>query len=618
MSIGNPVAADVPGIFDVVINGHGYIFDRAQDPRAIYTYSPTFVERSNVQGDYGDNQQDFWLTFSQKDFSLGADQAYFRSTDPESQRRFSDGSNLDVTTTPGQAGVPFKPKQMAANPFGSGVLALASCPSPGAFYVACDNKHVFTVSTSGAASDLGAYPSSTASSMAVCTDSTGIGAANLFLSTGAKVDRYDGTWHTFASTGAADICFLNNTLYGFGTTAGAQTDLCRWDTSGSKTTLFVWKGGAGTTYGAPLAQYVGRSLVAFGGKLLILVRDAGEGHSLWLYDGIAPSIIANFPTDFYADDICVKDGTVFISGHSASTVFDPYARVYYYASGTLNILWNRAGGGSGSPVKICPYRAGLLIWGYGVRDEALNSTLVYYDTRYGGITPVLTATPTDSINFGLAMNPSGYVFLRFGGTATISHAVWPDGTGTFGYVPTATLVTSKYDGDSSLAKYFKAVKLDFGSTGAGASIDVAYAIDGSTSFTTAQASAVSGTEYTIGASGHTIQLKITIHSTTTETISLRRTYVRAAPVKQSFPQRDYILDLTGKDGNAQVALNNGQTHPLDGYAQALLLQAAITSATPVSVTDRFGTYTAILEPDGCSFREERPEEFIGTIRVRGT
>ena len=43
-----------------------------------YAYSPTFVERANVQGDYGDNQQDFFMTFSQKDWSLGEQQRYFR------------------------------------------------------------------------------------------------------------------------------------------------------------------------------------------------------------------------------------------------------------------------------------------------------------------------------------------------------------------------------------------------------------------------------------------------------------------------------------------------------------------------------------------------------------
>lgn len=43
---------------------------------ATYGHSPTFVERSNVSGDYGDNQQAFWLVASQRDWSLGEQQPF--------------------------------------------------------------------------------------------------------------------------------------------------------------------------------------------------------------------------------------------------------------------------------------------------------------------------------------------------------------------------------------------------------------------------------------------------------------------------------------------------------------------------------------------------------------
>ena len=69
-------ASDVPGRYDIVLDGHGYVLLDALTPnipfrthRAIYTFSPTFLERTNVTGAYGDNQQDFWMTVSQKDWS---------------------------------------------------------------------------------------------------------------------------------------------------------------------------------------------------------------------------------------------------------------------------------------------------------------------------------------------------------------------------------------------------------------------------------------------------------------------------------------------------------------------------------------------------------------------
>ena len=98
-----PLAGEsIPYPFDVVIDGYGY---RLLDPlvshpfgtqRASYSLSPTFVPRTNIQGDYGDNFQDFWMTFSQRDWSLGEQQRHFHSQDDESVRRYWQGSKVDV------------------------------------------------------------------------------------------------------------------------------------------------------------------------------------------------------------------------------------------------------------------------------------------------------------------------------------------------------------------------------------------------------------------------------------------------------------------------------------------------------------------------------------------
>src|SRR5438105_5047089 len=101
-------AADVPGKFDCVINGQGYVFLDSLEPslpfrthRAIYEFSPTFIPRQNVSGAYGDNTQMFWQTAYQHDWSLGEQQRFFRATDADRVRRYWAGTNIDIHT-PGQ------------------------------------------------------------------------------------------------------------------------------------------------------------------------------------------------------------------------------------------------------------------------------------------------------------------------------------------------------------------------------------------------------------------------------------------------------------------------------------------------------------------------------------
>jgi hypothetical protein len=63
--------------------------------------TPTFVTRQNTQGDYGDNFQDFWLTATQRDWSLGEQQRYFRQGNDDAIRRYWVGSNVNVNLVQG-------------------------------------------------------------------------------------------------------------------------------------------------------------------------------------------------------------------------------------------------------------------------------------------------------------------------------------------------------------------------------------------------------------------------------------------------------------------------------------------------------------------------------------
>ena len=75
--------------------------------RAIYSHSPTFIERSNITGSFGDNQQAFWLTAAQNDWSLGEQQRYFRQSDATSSRRYWAGNNVNVGWIPGQVSMEY-------------------------------------------------------------------------------------------------------------------------------------------------------------------------------------------------------------------------------------------------------------------------------------------------------------------------------------------------------------------------------------------------------------------------------------------------------------------------------------------------------------------------------
>src|SRR5437588_1872167 len=97
-------AADVGPKIDLLLDGNGFLFDETIDPtslyssrqRAQYGLSPVFVQRQNVSGDYGDNQQDFFVTFTQRDWSEGEPQRFFRQSDDDSKRRYWRGTNIDI------------------------------------------------------------------------------------------------------------------------------------------------------------------------------------------------------------------------------------------------------------------------------------------------------------------------------------------------------------------------------------------------------------------------------------------------------------------------------------------------------------------------------------------
>ncbi|MHB8742559.1 MAG: hypothetical protein ACYC9L_05475 [Sulfuricaulis sp.] len=608
-------ASDVPGRFDLVINGQGYMLLQSLEPsipwrthRAVYTSSPTFVVRQNVGSAYGDNAQDFFLTLSQKDWSLGEAQRYFRTDDPDRVRRYWTGSSIDVSSIPGQ--VVLRP-DVVTQTFAEAVDAVTESNQFAWIHAAGATSLHHCTAAAGSVVNHGAHGlGSIPANWGLVTDSN-----NLYLSnsTANIIRKWDGsTFTTFSSVSGSDsMAYLNNTLYGY---HNGSASLLRFDTSGNPTTLYTWKdaSGAALTNG----NINSARIRAAGSKLHILrtwgVRQRSE---LWQYDGNATNQIAETPAGFVATDVDVGMGVTYISGfYQRSSDFLP--AIFYVVNGTIGELWRANVSGFafawGPPISV--FNTGLVF------ADLTTSKLMQYDAATGGVSTIGKFTATVS----QPLLAAGRTFFLLTGNQTNAYS-FPK----INIVSSGSLATSLFDFDNTLTKNFRGIKADFTSAtdGDGGSVDLAYqvgSVDGS--YTTLQTGAVSGTEYNPSVSGTSLSVQVTLNKgTSSNGPILKRIYVRAAPVLQSFKQREYILDLSGIGfGFDTVHLADGTPHPLSGFKQVQNLQTMITTTTPFSVTDAFGTFTAMPEPAQCEIMHVRegwdgpnePGAFIGRIFLR--
>ena len=603
-----PSAAEVGPKYDVLINSQGYRF-LEDEKRAAYGISPTFVTRQNVQGNYGDNQQDFWLTFSQNDWSLGEGQRYFRS-DEERSRRYWLGDNVLVEAGGIKANYATRAVTMSA-------AVRAVCPRGAAVsenIVAAGTTNLFEVDADGTETDRGAHGLGAAPARnGLCTDSSDIYMSTTAAGTvGVRKMTGASTFSTFSASPADSLAFLNNTLYGF----RADTwKLVKWDSSGTQSDIFQWK----QVDGAAAAGTDAAILAPFGGKLLILFPDGPTGSELWLYDGVAPAMVASFGRDFFAASLAVVHGQAFVGGsfvQRRNTATNVYLRpaVMYYANGTVGELWRATQDVSAAAFSInLPHAAvaewggGLVIASFGENADA-KARLLHYSAASGGIAAIGSFSNGANGVYQLAATKR-FVFCTANATGA---ALFPkDDT-----AATAFLRTSLIDFDSSLTKYFKSVRVEFEQPTSPQTLTVSYQLDKlEAAFTDVTTNAVSGTEYSIGQSGRAVGIKIA-WATANNSPVVRRVHVRAAPIQDTFKKRQYVLDLSGKDGESPIVLRDGTLHTKDGVAMATDLNTAMVATTPFSITDRFGTFTGLIEPDSSEIIEVRPEVFVARITVR--
>ena len=566
-----------------------------QDVEATFGLTPSFVPRSNTQGDYGDNFQDFWMTATQRDFSGGQDQRHFRG-DEERSSRFWSGAAVDVSV-PGEARLR---KSLSSTTTGTNptnvMKKVATGPSGSVKFATTLNLYNYanddTITNHGAHS-LGSSPT------ALISDGT-----NTFLSVGTQsVRKWDGSaFSTFSANGCDVLAVLNNTLYGYRL---STDDLVRYDSAGTLSSLYTWRDVDGDAVGSSVF------LEPFGGKLAIL-RTSYEGRSeLWLFDGVAPSMLHRFEQGFTHLSLAVAHGVIFVGGRTTSSTSggttNEKQAIWGWKNGAVVRLWtSRDTTSTILGMLTSPHPDGLLFYA----NKGAGSTGWHlFSMETGAVAHVATNTFTP---LGVAAGDGYYV--------SIGSVTDLDRFPTITTATTGSITTSLFDFDSSKTKIFRGISVDFdaGTDGNGGTVDIAYRVgDVVGSYTTLQTGATSGTEYNLsGITGRYISVKVTLNKgTSTDGPVLKRIHVRAVPQQTAFRKVTVALLCTGRDGKNHVQLRNGEIEPSDGLTLATALNTAATSATPIAITDAFGTLSAAVIEE-LQLQQVRPHEFLAFVTYR--
>lgn len=615
---GTDTAAMVPGVYDVVIDGYGYVTARTIDPnmpfrvqQAQLSYSPTFVDRSNVSNSFGDQTMDFFMSIRQRDWSLGEQQKFFRAGQ---DGRYWQGTNVDVST-PGQAKLTRQTPSL-----GFSATAVTTCPDDysgdRSSVIVATSVSLVRVQVDATITNLGAHGlGATPKKFGIVND----GASTYITTTSAGtvgVRKWNGTaFSTFSASGADSLAMLNNTLYGW---RESNADLVSWDSAGTLTSIFPWKSvDGGATAG--LTNINTPILRPFGGKLLILFPYTQEAAELWVYDGTSTRRLAVFPPNFAATSMVVLYGLVFIGGNftrsASTTTMNARPAVLFFDGSQIGLVWRANDYGTTALTSSSIPDPGPAL---GINDGRLiftddtTATLMSYDPATGAVSTIGSYTGS-STNAQMASTGSMVLMTRNQTTGYYFPHV-------ASYNTSGTVISSLVDFDSSLPKQFRGIKVEFdaASDGNGGSVDIAYQTDSLTgAWTTLQAGAVSGTEYTLtSVSGHSIAVRITLNKGTSTSGPVLKSYsVRGAPVLTSYRINEFVLDLTGTAANP-VVRRDVSTQTLTGEQMRANLAASIQAVTPLTVTDVTGTYTAQLDPGGCEFDEVRPGQWYARVKIR--
>lgn len=665
--------------YDVVIDGVGYMLWRQTDdslPSRIYqivpetlTWSQQFIERTNVSGDFGDNQQDFFMTYTMRDWSGGEGQKFFRQQ-TDKDRTYWDGSNVRPTETPGAVVVGAREIENSLPHTGTGSGNMA--------------YNIAFIKETGAG---------TIGDALVCVVNDAVGSAlYTFYSTDGGV-----TWTEMCATSrpaqAVDACDLiggdNGTIYLLvrdwlasseskifscssvgATTWTAHTNLAKiinmmeWFNGGmyccSSGALFQTvdvSGGAGDGTLNTIKDLGGGQVIdmmAAGGVLYLLYCSAQGDHRLMQYDGTDVVEIARLPKGWKSPKpsesaidtggnrrlrcLSYQDGIVYVGGSvpgndaliTQGNTFTYRAALWFYDGGDSGLLWQsnvmlqtqkRAGGAT------CVIDGGIIVFA-----DHIAERLMAYDPRTGGvftlssisnvpngsnIPPIwrLEYDPINSVILGVwekdfqaNLDP----FFTITSTQINRWQLRKQGA-TSGYV-----TTSLFDFDSSLPKWFAGVTINgqtkpYSGDAAAGTFDIYYQLDGvDGAYTLLKAGAVPGTEYRIDQSAHSISIKVVLNNNGDFGPSLQRLAVRAAPIQQIFRQRAYVLALIN-----DVVRVDGSMEPLTPAEQRKALETSLTKNVPILVSDEAMTNARmVFDASNTEIRMIRENEYIAFVYLR--
>src|SRR5690242_971001 len=448
-----PALIDVPDRYDVVIqlnNGTTYGFLLADSVesnlpfrthKALYSYSPTFLERQNVSQQYGDNFQDFFLTGSQDDFSLGEQQKFFRVNDQARSRRYFAGLNVDPVTVPGNVTLTQKTASLTLS--ASSVQAVTPVAGGSSFdWLYVDSTNVYAISN-GTINSSAAHGVASPVSMAADYGNSYIGSDSPGAGVIKKVvTNTPSTVASFATTsGCTSLCYVDNILFGVQGFQNSVLQLLSFDTSGTPTSQFQWKNADGS-------QVVpgGAAMIPYGGDIYILFGGGPTGE-LWKYDGSGVLKLADFPTNFNPTSICVAFGVVYIGGYVLTNTSPAQQRpqVYFYVNGSLGKLWeSQSTTSNNSSVSVTSFGNGVVF------QDPITNNLLQYDITHGGVHTIATLPSrcqlytSNGVSSILAVDQVG---LKTG-------YIYP---GSASYNSSGYIQTSQYDFDNTLSKVIRGI-----------------------------------------------------------------------------------------------------------------------------------------------------------------
>lgn len=666
--------------YDIVIDGVGYMLWAQDDdslPSRIYqivpetlTYSQQFIERTNVSGDFGDNQQDFFMTYTMRDWSGGEGQKFFRQQ-TDKDRTYWDGATVRPTEEPGQVVV--GPKEESLNsPTGlSSDRALNLCFVKNTTDTATSDAIVAVTLPAATSTTVSTYYSTDGGSNwtsmcgtskpTTCGDVADIIAGddrNIYMlvknfnSGHSKIfscvtAASSWTAHTALSLSFHGIEWYNNALYGIAGNATLYTiDVSGGGSDGTATSIKDLGGG----------QIV--DMLAAGGVLYLLYCSSQGDYRLMQYDGTDVVEIARLSKGWKMPKPCegsessgsgtlprrircmaYQDGIIYISGSipsndaliSQGNTYTYRGALWFFDGGDSGLLWQsnsmlqaqqRAGG------AVTVIDGGIVVFADHVAER-----LMAYDPRTGGVFSLSTITSVLSGSsipplWRLEYDPGNHVLL----------GVWEkdfDRTSDPYYTSitdlkinrwklrsnaaaSGSISTSLFDFDSSLPKYFSGVTINgilqpySGDSSAG-TFDIYYQLDGiDGSYTLLKSGATPGTEYRIDQKGYALSIKVVLNNNSVYGPALTRVAVRAAPIQQIFRQRAYVLALLD-----DVPRLDGSEETLTPTQQRKALETSLTKQTPINVSDESMTNVAmVFDANNTEIRMIRKNEYIAFVSLR--